>query len=116
MRAKRRFEERKRKLRVLNRIYRDWGGGIRWDGKHLYRDWSRWYGIHNWTPDLIEWWEPESQRSMSERGHHKQWLNPMMKKPWRRRSHKVIHDLFVGRVDPDEVLFPVYGRPWIYYW
>jgi hypothetical protein len=113
-RARRRFEERKRKLKRINAIYRDWSR-VKWDGKYLYRDWS-----HYWWFDQrekpIKWWRQENVSNMSEAGHHKSWLRPMMTRPWRINCKRVQRDITSGRIDPDEALFPIYGRPWIYYW
>lgn len=107
-RARRRFEERKRKLKIINEIYYDWRSA-EWDGKHLVWDWV-------WRRSkIIKWWREDGLR-MSESGHHRTWMHPLMVKPWRARCHHVERNLLLGRVDPDEVLFPVYCRPWIYYW
>ena len=115
MRAKRRFEERKRKLKLINEVY-DWGY-TNWDGKYVYRDWSRhWIFIwHSDIPKIVKWWRADNIR-MSESGHHRTWLHPMMTKPWRTQCKQLQRDLAAGRIDPDEALFPIYGRPWIYYW
>lgn len=113
-RAKRRFEERKRKLRKIGTIYRTWGR-VEWDGKYLRLDWSH-YWWYDGKEKPIKWWNSGTVTGMSETGHHRTWLHPLMLKPWRARCKQLQREIRVGHVDPDEALFPIYGRPWIYYW
>jgi hypothetical protein len=114
MRAKRRFEERKRKLKLLNEVY-DWGY-VDWDGKHVYRDWSRhWIFIwHKDQPKIVKWWREDNLR-MSESGHSA-WVHAMMTKPHRSQQKALERAITAGRIEPDEALFPIWGKPWIYYW
>jgi hypothetical protein len=112
-RARRRFEERKRKLRKIDAVY-NWRY-TNWDGKHIYADWSHyWFRPEKEKP--IKWWKHSTWVAMSESGHHRTWQHPMMVKPWRTNCKQIQRDITAGRVDPDEVLFPVYCRPWVYYW
>ncbi len=109
MRAKRRFEERKRKLKRLDEVY-DWGH-VTWDGKHLYRNWQHyWWFRHKEKP--IKWW---GIIRMSESGHSA-WVHTFMTKPHRAEASRLTRSITAGRIEADAAIFPVHGKPWIYYW
>lgn len=112
-RAKRRFEERKHKLKKINSIY-DWGR-TDWDGKYIRRDWSYYWWFSGGKEEPIKWWKHSNFTCMSESGHSA-WVHDMMTKPYRAKSKMLQRSLAAGRIDPDEALFPVWGKPWIYYW
>jgi hypothetical protein len=105
MRARRRFEERKRRLQRINEIYNDWNN-CRWDGKYIYYNY---------------WWRGNTRVSywhnmrMGETGHSA-WVHTFMTKPHRTEANRLVRSITAGRIEPDEALFPVWGKPWIYYW
>lgn len=45
----------------------------------------------------------------------KEWRNKYKHRPHRARTRKCLHKLRKG-ADPDDMTWPISGRPWIYYW
>lgn len=116
-RAKRRFEERKRKLKKAKAMWIYYGyRESSWAPSKLLLYWSLPEYLPHDVYREVKLWRPWNNLVMSEAGRHRSWLHPMMVKPWRTNCNRLTRDLTAGRVDPDEVLYPIYCRPWIYYW
>lgn len=113
-RAYRRFEERKRKLRRINEVYRDWSHTY-WDGTRIYRDWSNhWLFLYGQKDksEPIKYWK---NMRMGESGHS-DWVHTFMTKPHRTAANRLVRSIAVGRIKPDEAMFPIHGKPWVYFW
>lgn len=108
------YQTKRKKLARIN-IMTKWGH-TDWDGKVLYRDWSRhWLFDHGQRDVRIvqKWWR--NPLEMSESGHAA-WKRVMMNRPHRAEKRRVEKDIVAGRVDPEEAVFPIWGKPFIYYW
>lgn len=109
-RARRRFEERKRKLQRINEVY-DWGH-VHWDGKYVRRDWRHYWWFNGDKEKPIKYWK---NMRMGESGHSS-WVHCFMTKPHRTEASRLVRSIAAGRIEPDEGMFPVHGKPWIYFW
>lgn len=111
-RAYRRFEERKRRLKRINEVYK-WGY-TDWDGKYIRRNWDRYYWcrIEGEIEPPIKYWK---NMRMGETGHSA-WVNTFMNRPARSMDKRLTKSIAAGRIEPDGAMFSIHGKPWIYYW
>ena len=87
-----------------------WGHKVRARCKHLQFEGKNYYYNKDGSLREVEtylgffsWTEP------------KEWRKKYKHKPHRARTRKCLHKLRKG-ADPDDMTWPISGRPWIYYW